>query len=294
MRLLINIYTHSIIPITILRHSPSVYSFLGGGEWSHLEYTQSLDNEGIFVTRMRINITLLLLVSLHMYLAPGILYGQALYGSGTPATTALLAIDFSMLSETARKDLVNFGFTFEKQMKDENKIHLTAKNGGLKLSTSGQAFGFMVKKELHINRPNLLEIEWGVEAYPPGADWRYGKNYEPLMVVLFFGDPLPSNHLFLPDTPLFIGMFLGKNEPPLLPYSSKNYSNTGRYVCLGNPEPGQMITSRIDIAKVFHLWFGGQEMPPVTAIAIEVDTGEVPLGENSSAFIKSISLGRAD
>ncbi len=243
---------------------------------------------------MRIDITLLLLVLLHMPLTPGILYGQGLYGSDLPAATSLLAIDFSTLSATVHKDLVNFGFTFEKQMKDDNKIHLAAENGHLKISTSGQAFGFMVKKELHIDRPNQLEIKWGVETYPPGADWRYGKNYEPLMVVLFFGEPLPSNHLFLPDTPLFIGMFLGGHEPPLLPYTSKNYSNTGRYVCLGNPEPGRMITSRLDIAKAFHLWFGGREMPPVTAIAIEVDSGELSLGESSSAFIKSISLGRAE
>ena len=55
-----------------------------------------------------------------------------------------------------------------------------------------------------------------------------------------------------------------------------------------------MITSRLDIAKAFHLWFGDREMPPVTGIAIEVDTGELLLGERSSAFIKSISLGRAD
>jgi hypothetical protein len=243
---------------------------------------------------MRIDTALLLLVFLPMSLAPGILYGQGLYGSGLPAATSRLAIDFSTLSATVHKDLVNLGFTFEKQMQDENKIHLAAENGGLKISTSGQAFGFMVKKELHIDRPNQLEIKWGVETYPPGADWRSGKNYEPLMVVVFFGEPLPSNHLFLPDTPLFIGMFLGRHEPPLLPYTSKNYSNTGRYVCLGNPEPGRMITSRLDIAKAFHLWFGGREMPPVTAIAIEVDSGELSLGESSSAFIKSISLGRAD
>lgn len=243
---------------------------------------------------MRSDITLLLLIFLHLFLGPGILYGQGLYGSGLPAAIPLLVIDFSTLSATVHKDLAILGFTFEKQMQDNNKIHLAAENGHLKISTSGQAFGFMVKKELHIDRPNQLAIEWGVNTYPPGADWRNGKNYEPLMVVVFFGEPLPSNHLFLPDTPLFVGMFLGKHEPPLQPYTSKNYSKTGRYVCLGNPEPGQMITSRLDIAKAFHLWFGGREMPPVTAIAIEVDTGELSLGESSSAFIKSISLGRAD
>ena len=151
---------------------------------------------------MRIDTSLFLLVLLHMCLAPGILYGQAFYGSGLPAATSLLAIDFSTLPAPLHKNLVNFGFALEKQMQDENKIHLASENGRLKISTSGQAFGFMVKKDLHVDQPNQLEIEWGVDTYPPGADWRYGNNYEPLMVILFFGEVLPSNHLFLPNTPL--------------------------------------------------------------------------------------------
>ena len=84
---------------------------------------------------MRIDTTLFLPVLLHMYLAPGILYGPALYGSVPTAATSILAIDFSSLSATVRKDLVDFCFTFE-QMKDENKVHLAAENGRLKISTS--------------------------------------------------------------------------------------------------------------------------------------------------------------
>lgn len=243
---------------------------------------------------MRIDITLLFLVFLHISVGVGNLCGQILCHPDLPVTGGSLAIDFSTLSPTVHKDLAKWGFSLEKQMQDEKAIFLGSENGRLNISASDQAFGFMVKKDLHIDQPHELEIEWGVGVYPPEADWRSGHNYEPLMVVVFFGEPLPSDNLFLPDMPLFMGLFLGRHEPSLSPFISKNYTKTGKYVCMGNPEPGQMITSRLDLAKAFHLWFGDREMPPVTGIAIEVDTGELAGSARSSAFIKNISLGRAD
>ena len=68
---------------------------------------------------------------------------------------------FLLIICDSAQDLVDFGFSFEKQMKDENKVHLAAENGRLKISTSATAFGFMIKKELHVDRPNLLEIDTG-------------------------------------------------------------------------------------------------------------------------------------
>ena len=63
---------------------------------------------------------------------------------------------------------------------------------------------------------------------------------------------------------------------------------------MGNPRPGQMITTRLNIPKVFHDWIGHRAMPPITGIAIEVDTSDLPAGATSSAFIKRISLKEAD
>jgi hypothetical protein len=55
-----------------------------------------------------------------------------------------------------------------------------------------------------------------------------------------------------------------------------------------------MITTRLNIPKVFHDWLGNRAMPPITGIAIEVDTSDLPVGATSSAFIKRISLDEAD
>lgn len=247
---------------------------------------------------MRLHIPLVFLVSFYLHLVPESVRGQfpaaARPASTTTLATPLLAIDFATFSATVRDDLKNQGFTLEKDIGDEDKITLLVEDGLLRIETFGQAFGFMVQKDLHIDQADWLEIEWGVDRYPAGADWGRGNKYEAVMVVLFFGEPLPANHLFLPDLPRFLGMFLGRHEPTGRPFISKNYTATGRYVCLGNPEPGQRITSRLNLPVVFRQWFGDRVMPPISGIAIEVDTGDLPAGETSSAFIKRISLARAE
>ncbi len=244
--------------------------------------------------RIKISIFLLLLVFMGMSLYPRTSQGQSQYSAGSFPAASLWSLDFAALSATVRKDLVNLGFNLEHQMANENKIHLAAENGGLRLETAGQVFGFMVKKDLRIDNIDHIDIEWGVNHYPPGANWGEGKNNEPLMVILFFGEPQPGKHFYLPEAPFFIGMFLGKYEPLQQPYTSKSYPATGRYVCLGNPEPGATIISRLDIAKAFPLWFSGRNMPPVTGIAIEIDTGQLSEGVTSSAFINSVRLLKAD
>jgi hypothetical protein len=94
--------------------------------------------------------------------------------------------------------------------------------------------------------------------------------------------------------PLFLGMFLGKHEPPLTTFVGDNYPATGRYVCLGNPPPQQTITTRLNLRDAFRDWFGNNDIPPVTGIAIEVDTRDLPAeGAWSSAFIYQISLKKA-
>jgi hypothetical protein len=239
---------------------------------------------------MRPYTTLFLLVSLQLHLTSGNCYGESSFDTGTSGNSPLWKLDFSLLAEPARKALLDLGFTFEKQMRDENKILITLDNGNLTFTATDQAFGYMVKKELYITDAKWLKIEWGAEAYPPSGDWQNDMRYEPLMIIFFFGEPIPNDSFFLPDMPSFVGMFLGKKEIPLQQYASPNYPETGRYVCLGNPDPGQAIVSEINLAQHFSALFAGQDMPPITGIAIEVDTGELPYGATSSAFVKNISL----
>lgn len=207
------------------------------------------------------------------------------------AASSTFDLDFDILPDDVRNHLKSQGFTFEQQMGDESVIHLSAEKGRLNIVTDGQALGVLVNKDLHIAHPELLEIAWGVEHYPHGADWQGGRKKEAVMVVLFFGDPMPGNQFYLPDMPLFLGMFLGEHDPPRKAFASENYSETGRYVCMENPQAGQTIVTRLDIRDAFRDWFGNRAIPPVTGIAIEVDTRDLSGGAvSSSAFIHHIGL----
>jgi hypothetical protein len=218
----------------------------------------------------------------------------ALPGSAPTRAISSFELDFSTLSDNVRSDLTDLGFSFKKEMEDDEAIRLRIKNDRLHIATPAQSVGLMVKNDLHVLRPGWLEIEWGIEQYPHGGNWHQGRKKEAVMVVLFFGDPLPSTSFYLPDVPVFLGMFLGGHEVPLQPFVSENYGDRGRYVCVGNPQPGQMITTRLNIPKVFHDWIGNRAIPPITGIAIEVDTSDLPAGATSSAFIKRIGLKEAD
>ena len=213
----------------------------------------------------------------------------------TCSASSAFSLDFTTLPEDARNGLSSHGFSLEQQMGDEKVIRLSAENGRLAIVTSGPALGCMVKKDLQITKPEILEIVWGVERYPQGGDWRRGSKKEAVMVVLFFGAPLPGGSFYLPDIPMFLGMFLGEHDPPLQPFISDNYGDTGRYVCMGNPPSGRTITTRLDLRDAFRDWFGGRAIPPLTGIAIEVDTGDLPEEDaSSSAFIHHIGLNKAD
>lgn len=225
-----------------------------------------------------------------MNLSLTMLQKNSLYGSDSERTgPPLVSFDFSALPEDARQTLKNDGFQLEKAMTDPAKIGLTGNGSGLSIETSGPAFGLLVNKEIEATPAEWVEIVWGIDKYPDMADWSKGKNREAIMVYVFFGESVAADKFYLPDSPYFIGLFLGQNEPPLTPYTGKSYQKTGRYVCLGNPETGQVTTSRYNIGKSFRELFGKQELPPVTGIAIEVDTQKLPDGL-SSAFIESISL----
>jgi hypothetical protein len=245
------------------------------------------------VSKLRLVIILLSICFLSQHLLAEIFaeLSTLVYASGTTINSAeqIWEIDFTALPDNVRQELSGQGFSFEKGMSKGKKIHIVSDNNKLKISATKPAFGFMIKKNLQIKQANWLEIEWGIERYPEAANWENNKNREALMVYLFFGDPVPAEHFYLPDSPFFIGMFLGNHEVAERPYIGGNYSAIGRYVCLDNPVPGQLITSRFNFSQAFKTWFDQATIPPVTGIAIEVDTGGLPDGI-SSAFIKRISF----
>lgn len=202
-------------------------------------------------------------------------------------------IDFTTFPDDVRQELLNRNFQFKKAMTDKDKIQLSFDNHRLNISTNKPAFGLLVREDLHLEQADSVEIVWGITSYPEKADWSNGKNQEALMIYFFFGEPVGADRFYLPDSPYFIGLFLGQHEDPLTPYKGKSYSKTGRYICLGNPPPGQAITSRFNLADAYRDMFSIENVPPITGVAIEVDTGSLEDGKASS-FIQRISLKKAD
>ena len=118
----------------------------------------------------------------------------ALPGSAPTSAISSFELDFSTLSDNVRNDLTDLGFSFEEGMEDDEAIRLFVKNDRLNIATPVQSMGVMVKNDLHVLRPGWLEIEWGIEQYPYNGDWHLGRKKEAVMIVLFFGNPLPSGY----------------------------------------------------------------------------------------------------
>lgn len=224
---------------------------------------------------------------LFLFLAPWTASGKV--QSSARCTSPLWQINFNSLSEQTANDLQRQGFVRKKAMTNPRLIELTGNDNRLNILTKKQAFGLLTKEDLLVDQVDHIEIDWGIDLYPEAADWNNGKNREALMIYFFLGDPVRADHFYLPDVPYFIGVFLGKNEIPLKPLTGRSYSQTGRYVCLANPSPGKTISSRFQLADSFRRWFNTDTVPPVTGIAIEVDTEKLPEGK-AAAFVSSIRL----
>ncbi|THB77825.1 MAG: DUF3047 domain-containing protein [Desulfobulbaceae bacterium] len=220
-------------------------------------------------------------------------------GAATASTTAPPATpspariiyqqDFRKLSGEARQTLTERGLTLKKDMLQSQNIHLQFSDRGLELETRDEAFGLMVIRDLEINDADTIQIEWGVDHYPEGADWENKINREAIMVYLFFGEPVAADKFYLPSTPYFIGFFLQEQPPSKEPKIGKNYKKTGRYLAIDSPSPGETIVSTFAFRQPFKAWFGLDDVPPITGIAIETDTTDLPTGVAQS-FIASINL----
>ena len=236
-------------------------------------------------------------LSIAVNLALAVLDTQQLYAQ-TAATKTTESetgwkVDFSNLDDEPHEQLQDRGFSFEKDMDDRNDIQLSGKKNRLEINALKPAFGLLAYHNLNLENFDTIEIEWGVNLYPEGADWDSELKREPIMICLFFGEPVDADRFYLPDSPHFLGVFLCQNNRQLEPYIGNSYQETAKYVCLGTPEPGETIRSRFNFDQAFREWFKTAETPPVTGIAIEVDTTDLP-DSRSSAFIHQIRLLRTD
>ena len=74
--------------------------------------------------------------------------------------------------------------------------------------------------------------------------------------------------MFIPDTPYFLSLFLGPDEVLEKAYSAKHFKQSGRWVCLGNPKPGETITSEFKLLDAYRKLFNKNDTPVISAVAI--------------------------
>lgn len=182
------------------------------------------------------------------------------------------------------------GFCFNNKTKNHRVIELSANENALIVKAKQPARVFIFNESVNLKEFSKVRIEWGIIQYPKDASYEEKNNNEALMVYVFFGDVrLSSGCLFVPDSPYFIGLFLSKKDEINKPYIGKCFDEGGRFVCLGNPEPGETTISEFDLHRAFQTYFQ-DAVPPISGISLEVDTSSSGDGGNAEAFIKQIEF----
>lgn len=94
----------------------------------------------------------------------------------------------------------------------------------------------------------------------------------------------------MPNRPYFIGLFLGRNDRPNKAYRGRYYRKGGRFVCLGNPKPGETVVSEFDLIDAFKRYFKKDEVPIISGVGVSVDTTSAGDGGRAVAFIHKIEF----
>ncbi len=200
------------------------------------------------------------------------------------------SLDFSQKSkEDARKWLTQKGFSFESDAKSQSSLALSFANESLVLHAKKKLFGLIINGNLNLKDAKKIKITWAVENYPKGASYDKGVNNEAIMVYVYFGDKkLSSDSMFIPNSPYFIGLYLGEIDKTNSPVIGNHFKEGGRFICLANPKPGETIVSEFDLDKGFKECFGNDKTVPfVSGIALEVETSNTG---PSKSFIKKIEI----
>ncbi|MCG6980215.1 MAG: hypothetical protein LJE88_02295 [Deltaproteobacteria bacterium] len=183
------------------------------------------------------------------------------------------------------------GFKFEHGAKDRRKLELTVDEGALILEAKTRLRAFIVNDSLEPRNYSRVKVTWGVVKYPRGASYEAEVNNEAIQVLIFFGhEKISSGHLVLPNSPYFIGLFLGRHDMPYKAYKGRYYHQGGRFVCMGNPLPGETVISELDLHHAFKRYFKRDEVPSITGVALAMDTTLSGDDGRAVAFVDRIEL----
>jgi len=212
--------------------------------------------------------------------------------NATASEKILYVIDFTGQPDgNAIPWLKQNGFKLEL---NAERLNPRFENNALVISTSNETaglFGLKFAEQNFIHNVKRVEIVWGVNKYPEGANWNNGVNSVPIAIMLSFGTEQLSSGLPLGihAAPYFLSPFIGRDEELHKMYTGKLWSEGGRYFCVASgDQTGEIITTNFEVDEKFRTTFKHDKTPPITAFAFQKNTNKTKGG--SEAFIKKVTF----
>ena len=182
------------------------------------------------------------------------------------------------------------GFVAKQDASNGRKVVYYIEDGDLKLEAKTQAQALLLN-ETDVRSYSKLRIEWGVDAFPPGASYEKGVRSESVMVYVFFGkERISSGSFLIPDSPYFLGLFLCESGKTNEAFTGRFFQAGGRYICLDRPPLGELVTSEYSIAEAFTRIFGKSQAPDISGFAISIDTDSAKGKGDARSFIRKIEF----
>ena len=205
----------------------------------------------------------------------------------------IYAVDFSGFSGgSVLQWLGSKEFEPKQDATNSRRVVYSVSQGNLVLETRSRAFALLLN-ETDVRDYSRIRIEWGVDAFPPGASYEAGVRSEAIMVYVFFGkERHSSGSLLIPDSPYFLGLYLCESETTNKPFRGRYYQAIGRYICLKRPPLGKVVTTEFPIAEAFTRIFGQNEPPDISGFAIAIDTANARGNGVARSSIRKIEFLR--
>jgi hypothetical protein len=182
------------------------------------------------------------------------------------------------------------GFVPKQDASNASRVGYSLSERGLVQETKRHAFGLLLKEQ-DVRGSSRVRIEWGVDAFPPGASYDKGIRSEAIMVYVFFGkERHPSGSLVVPDAPYFIGLFLCESDRTNEPFKGRYHHAGGRFICVDRPAVGASVTTEFRIADAFTRIFGKDRAPDISGFGIAIDTANAKGTGVAKSFVRKIEF----
>lgn len=182
------------------------------------------------------------------------------------------------------------GFTFEQSAGHPSKARFTATEPGMLIEALKPSQAILMFHKGQMTNVRDIDITWGVNTYPKGANWDNGRRNEAIMIYAFFGtERIDSGSAFIPDSPYFLALRLCEKDQVGVLHKGGYFHAGGRFICLASPRPGEIMTTRYNLRAAYLEAFG-HNPPPLTAIGVEFDTSSSGNGGKASAILQKIAF----